>query len=142
VAALTPDTAGLQGGCLCGRVRYRIAGALARAGHCHCSICRRAHGAAFATWALLAPGQLTWTAGAGELSAYASSPGRQRLFCRHCGAALAAAHDGAIGEVVLASVDGDPGVRPAEHIFVGSRACWDRIDDDLPQHDAWPPGIG
>jgi hypothetical protein len=42
---------------------------------------------------------------------------------------------------VLASVDGDPGVRPTEHIFTGSKAPWHDITDGLPQHREWPPGM-
>jgi hypothetical protein len=66
--------------------------------------------------------------------------GRERCFCGKCGSPLASTHHG-VGEVVLASVDGEPGVRPREHIFVGSKAPWDEIADALPRHDAWPPGM-
>lgn len=132
---------GYIGGWLCGRERYRISGGLALAGHRHGSICRRAHGAPFATWALLAPGQLRWTEGEHELTGFPSSAHLGRLFCRHCGSPLAAVNDSGVAEVVLASVDGDPGVRPSAHIFIGSKACWDTIHDGLPRHEAWPPDI-
>jgi hypothetical protein len=48
--------------------------------------------------------------------------------------------DGQLREITLGSLDTDPGVRPAEHMFVGSKAAWFEITDKLPQHDAWPPG--
>lgn len=131
----------LEGGCLCGAVRYAIDTPLQGAGHCHCSLCRRAHGAAFATWSFVVPGSFRWTAGEGRIGRHASSPGQLRCFCRDCGSPLAAMHDGEVGEVVLASIDGDPGVRPDAHIFVGSKACWSVIGDGLPQHDEWPPGL-
>jgi hypothetical protein len=132
----------ITGSCLCGTVRYEIDGSFAMAGHCHCSICRKSHGAAFVTWAILErPQQFRWTAGTEEVTAYASSPGRERCFCRKCGSSLVATHGGKVTEVVLATVDGDPGVRPREHIFVGSKAPWYEITDGLPQFEEWPPGM-
>lgn len=132
----------INGSCLCGAVRYEVSGPFAAAGHCHCSMCRKANGAAFATWGLINPDQFRWTAGVDTLEQYESSPGRTRCFCRRCGSALAASHAGKVTEVVLGTVDGDPRVRPREHIFVGSRASWYEITDALPQHLEWPPGMG
>lgn len=57
------------------------------------------------------------------------------------GSPLASMHSGVVGEVVVGTVDGDPGARPREHIFVGSKASWHQITDSLPQHEAWPPGF-
>jgi hypothetical protein len=42
--------------------------------------------------------------------------------------------------VPAGSLDDDPGARGKIHIFVGSKASWYEIADDLPQHDAYPPG--
>jgi len=131
----------IVGGCLCGTVRYEVAGSFLAAGHCHCSICRRAHGAAFVTWGLLGPDQFHWTSGEEAVEGYESSPGRRRCFCKMCGSPLAAMHAGKVTEVVLATVDGDAGVRPREHIFVGSKAPWYEIADDLPRFQEWPPGM-
>jgi hypothetical protein len=55
---------------------------------------------------------------------------------------LVATHSGKVMEVVLGTVDGDPGVRPGEHIFVGFKAPWYEISDTLPQFEEWPPGMG
>lgn len=131
----------IKGSCLCGSVRYEIAGPVARAGHCHCSMCRKTHGAAFVTWAIVSPDQFRWTSGEEFVQGYASSPGRERCFCRKCGSSLAATHSGQVTEVALGTADGDPGVRPMEHIFVGSKAPWHDITDALPQFEEWPPGI-
>ena len=122
-------------------MRYEIAGAFTLIGNCHCSLCRKANGAAFVTWGLLDPHQFRWTAGTNQLRWYASSPRTERGFCGRCGAALANAHGGRVSEVVVGSVDGDPGARPQEHIFVGSKAVWHEITDDLPQYPEWPPGV-
>lgn len=131
-------TGTIQGGCLCGAVRYEVRGAFGRTGHCHCSICRRFHGAAFVTWTFVSPEQFHWVKGADCVRAYKSSANHERLSCEHCGSRLAAGSPGQVFEVVLASVDGDPGVRPAEHIFVDSRAPWHEITDDLKQWSALP----
>ncbi|MEQ9005133.1 MAG: GFA family protein [Pseudomonadales bacterium] len=131
----------LTGSCLCGAVRYAISGGFAFLGNCHCSICRKANGAAFATWGILDPKQFQWTQGEDQVRWYASSASTRRAFCGNCGAALAAAHDWGVSEVVVATVDGDPGARPREHIFVGSKAVWHHITDDLPQHETWPPDL-
>jgi hypothetical protein len=104
-------------------------------------MCRKSHGAAFATWAMIEPNQFRWTSGVALVERYESSPGRARCFCRRCGSPLAAVHTGMVTEVVLGTVDGDPGVRPREHIFVGSKAPWYEIGDALPQSEDWPPGM-
>lgn len=128
----------VTGSCLCGKVRYEVAGELLFSGNCHCSRCRKSHGAAYATWGIINPDQFRWTAGEDSLSAYESSPRRFRCFCRHCGSPLASRHNENVEEIVLATVDGDPGSRPREHIFVASKAPWHDITDTLPQHAAWP----
>lgn len=132
----------LTGSCLCGSVQYEITGDFKTVGHCHCQMCRKANGAAFVTWGIIGPEQFRWTTGEDLVERYISSPGKERCFCKRCGASLAASHGGKVEEVVLASIDGDPGVRPLEHIFVNSKACWHEITDQLPQHLEWPPGFG
>lgn len=131
----------IRGSCLCGTVSYEITGPLAIAGHCHCSMCRKSHGAAFATWTIINPDQFRWTSGEEFITAYLSSSERERCFCKKCGSPLVATHSGQVTEVVLGTVDGDPGIRPREHIFVGSKALWYEISDSLPQYEAWPPGM-
>lgn len=131
----------IKGSCLCGTVRYEISGAFLFTGNCHCSVCRKAHGAAFVTWGIINPEQFRWTGGQEFIEEYASSPGKARCFCRRCGSRLASSHAGKVSEIVLATVDGDPGVRPREHIFVASKADWHDISDALPQYDTWPPGM-
>ena len=129
----------MTGSCLCRAVSYEITGSFKAAGHCHCFICRKSHGAAFATWAHVNPDQFRWTAGMEFVARYESSPGKVRCFCKKCGSPLGLSDSGKITEVVLAAVDGDPGVRPGEHIFVGSKAPWYEIVDTLPQYEEWPP---
>jgi hypothetical protein len=130
----------MQGGCLCGGIRYEIDGPLFEVGNCHCSMCRRFHGAAFATYAKIDIEHFRWLQGRELLNVYETSPGIGWAFCRVCGSSLGVPSGGKLGELTLGTLDGDPGVRPTEHIFVGSKAAWYDIVDALPQHDAWPPG--
>ena len=129
----------IEGGCLCGAIRYEISGELTRAGSCHCSMCRKSHGAAFGTYAEVPEGSFRWTAGESEVRTFESSPGGGRAFCPRCGSTLGAVDHGTLRWVTLGTVDGDPGVRPQAHIFVASKAPWDEIHDDLPCFDEYPP---
>jgi hypothetical protein len=130
----------VNGACLCGAVRYEISSPLVDAGNCHCSMCRKAHGAAFATYASVGPDEFRWKCGEEFVSFYESSPNESRVFCSVCGSTLGGAEDGKINAITLGTVDGDPGIRPRSHIFVGSKAPWHEISDALPQFEEWPPG--
>jgi len=132
----------ISGACLCGAVRYEIDGPLLDAGNCHCSMCRKAHGAAFATYAAVDPAKFHWTCGEQLVSFYASSPSFDRVFCGVCGSALGVAEDGRIESVTFGTIDGDPGIEPRSHIFVGAKAPWHDIIDALPQFEELPPGDG
>jgi hypothetical protein len=128
-----------EGACLCGRVRYSVNGALHDASHCHCSMCRRQHGAAFATYAQLNPDDFAWTSGEDRVRSFETANGAGWSFCRECGSTLAGTENGVVTSITLGTLAGDPGIRPESHIFVGSRAAWHEICDDLPQHDEWGP---
>jgi hypothetical protein len=130
----------IEGTCLCGSVRYEVNGGLADAGNCHCSMCRKAHGAAFATYASVDPTNFTWVSGEHLVSFYEASPGACRMFCSICGSTIGGAENGRITSVTLGTIEGDPGIQPRSHIFVGSMAPWYEISDDLPQFEEWPPG--
>ena len=130
----------IQGHCLCGAVRYEIDGPLSNLLHCHCSMCRKHHGTAFATWAVAPLSSFRLTAGADSIERYASSPGLHRSFCRHCGSVVPDAME-ARGLVILpaGNLEGDLGMLPQFHMLTGSKAKWYRIEDDLPQYEEYPP---
>jgi hypothetical protein len=131
---LDGETMSVTGSCLCGGVRYEVAdGGFGRVVNCHCSMCRKATGAAFRTRASVRPAAFRWLAGEELVSRYQSSPGEARTFCRVCGATLATfLGDKEIG-LPLGTLDDDPVVRPAAHLFVNSKAAWFEIADGLPQ---------
>ena len=100
----------LHGGCLCGSVRYEIRAPLGTAEHCHCAMCRKAHGAAFSTNALVSTEALVVTAGAEFIREYHSSTNRQKCFCGKCGSQLFIRRldKRALTVVTLGSIDNDP----------------------------------
>jgi hypothetical protein len=129
----------IKGGCLCGAVYYQISGPLFNADHCHCSMCRRQHGAAFSTYAGLNPEDFSWVAGADLVKTYEIPNGGGWCFCSECGSTLAGTDNGRVTTITLGTVVGDPGIRPESHIFVGSKACWHEVSDELPQFEERPP---
>ena len=129
----------LPGGCLCGGVRYEVDGPLAEASHCHCSMCRRFHGAAFATYVSVEVEKFHWLRGEDLVCVYESNPGAGWAFCRVCGSSLGLPRGGKLASLAVGCLDDDPGTRPAYHMFVGSKAPWYEITDALPQFMERPP---
>jgi hypothetical protein len=122
----------LAGRCLCGSVEYTVADDFMYAAYCHCSRCRAATGAGAKPFAGIATEKLKVTKGEDALLVYGTREyGDVR--CAQCGGFLFSA----IGErvhVSMGSLVDTPTIRPKEHIFVASKAEWDEITDDLPQH--------
>ena len=135
----------LKGSCLCSRVAYEISGPLTQAVHCHCLMCRKAHGAAFRTRATVQAKDFTWTRGENDVTWYSSSPGSYRGFCGACGTPLLSRFDQIpdIYGLPLGALDDDPGIKVESHVHVASKASWYDITDDLPQYpEAGPVGTG
>ncbi len=78
----------LKGSCLCGGVRYEIDGEITRIGLCHCSMCRKASGTAFAANAPVSQEHFHIVTGEDLLRSYASSEAKQRWFCSNCGSPI------------------------------------------------------
>lgn len=132
----------LEGSCLCGGVRFRIAGKLGPAGFCHCKQCQRASGSAFAANAPVRTKYFDITSGSRLAREYESSPGKFRAFCSQCGSPLYSRRDTEpeIRRVRLGTLDSDPGRQPLAHVWVASKAPWYFIRDSLPQfHEGLPP---
>ena len=130
----------LRGSCLCGGVRYEITGPLTGALNCHCSMCRKAHGAAFRSRARVRAADFRWIQSEDLVSYYESSPGNHRGFCRVCGSPLLSrfVRDASSYGLPLGALDDDPGVKPKLHVFVAYKAPWFEITDDLPQFPELP----
>jgi len=125
----------LRGSCLCGGIRYEINGKLSEALNCHCSMCRKAHGAAFRSRAKVQSADFRWIAGEHLLTFFESSPGNRRGFCRVCGTPILSKYDAdsSVFGLPLGALDDDPGIRPEMHVYVASKAPWFSISDNLPQ---------
>jgi hypothetical protein len=125
----------VRGGCLCGAVRFEVGFPTVFCGHCHCSMCRRAHGAGYVTWFGAARERFRLVNGADRLAHYRSSAHGVRSFCRDCGSTLFCeldSHPGVI-DVVLANLDGPIDTPPQGHFYFDDRAPWVRLGDDLPR---------
>jgi hypothetical protein len=134
--AKVPETP-ITGGCLCGGVRYEVRGEFLRAGHCHCSRCRKHSGAAVGTQGRVRREDFRLLSGEELIRVYRPAEGAAvKAFCSVCGSSLFGGEwpEGSEVSIRLGSVDGDPGIRPQYHTFVASRAPWDSITDALPQH--------
>jgi hypothetical protein len=132
----------VTGSCLSGDVAFEIDGPLRFMSHCHCSRCRKAHGAAFGTYAMAREGDFRFERGRDRVRQFETPPSFSRPFCGRCGSVVpdGVAFNGLVG-IPAGTLDGDPGVRPAAHIFVASKAPWFEPGGDLPRFDAYPPGI-
>ena len=124
----------MNGSCLCGAMRFRITGKTTPIGMCHCSKCRKVSGVASNATLIVPREGLRWISGEGNLTKFALPDGWGPWRCAVCGSPVPKLHPGGGAYWVPAGVlDSDPGVRIKGHIFVGSKAPWEEIADDLPQ---------
>ena len=131
-----------EGRCLCGALRFEADPPFQFMVNCHCSMCRKHHGSAFATFIAVPPAAFRWVSGEANVGVYASSESAARAFCRVCGS-VAPHLLPAIGQIIIpaGNLEGDLGMTPQMHIFAGSRAPWHEITDELPRSEAYPPGF-
>jgi hypothetical protein len=130
----------MEGSCLCGAVRYEVQGALSSLLHCHCGRCRKHHGAPFASFVRVPRQQLRWQSAEEAVGSQPSSPARQRRFCVQCGSVAPSPHGAEHVLVPAGNLQGELDGSRGEHMFVGSKAVWHGIADELPRHEAAPPG--
>ncbi len=130
------------GGCLCGSIRFEIEGPIRNIVYCHCSQCRKAQGSAFATNGIVMASDFKIISGQGELTAYESTPGQTKYFCKTCGSPLMSKSEATPDQVRvrLGTIESDIEERPMAHIFVTSKAGWEEISGDLPQFESFEPG--
>jgi hypothetical protein len=127
-------TTTLAGKCFCGAVRYSVPDAFLYAMNCHCSNCRRTTGSAFKPFAGIARDKLVLTQGLDQLLVYGDDKAND-THCKTCGSLLySVVRDGAYVHVAMGTLVDSPTIRPSRHIFVGSKAPWFTITDDLLQH--------
>ena len=126
----------LNGGCLCGDIRYEAGAGAMHQSACHCSMCRRASGAPFVAWFSVPRLNLRWLQG--RPSSYASSEHGTRSFCARCGTQLLFEDDRYPEEVDLTtcSLDDPDRLAPQSHIYTATQVAWVKLDDGLPRYSA------
>ncbi|MDX8452467.1 GFA family protein [Mesorhizobium sp. VK9D] len=130
----------LAGKCFCSAVHYEVADEFVYAANCHCSNCRRTTGSAFKPFAGIERDKFRLSAGGDRLLIFGDESGHD-AHCGQCGSLLySLVRDGAYVHVAMGTLVDDPTIRPTAHIFVGSKAKWFTIADDLPQYDEHVPG--
>ncbi|WP_095090698.1 GFA family protein [Mesorhizobium sophorae] len=124
----------LVGKCLCGAVQYAVRDEFVYAANCHCSNCRRTTGSAFKPFAGIELEKFALSEGEDKLLIFGDQSGHD-AHCGLCGSLLySLVRKGAFVHVAMGTLADDPSIRPSAHIFVGSKAGWFTITDDLPQY--------
>ena len=128
-------SATLKAVCLCGRIQMELNLPSLWVSHCHCNNCRRAHGAAFVTWAGFNRANVTTLTGQADLVTYDTDVQSQRSFCRHCGSTLLFAGERWPGEIHVAvgNIEGQLDREPGNHAYADRAVAWCPILDKLPQ---------
>ncbi len=129
------------GTCLCGAVEIKVTGKITDIIHCHCSLCRKNSGTAYATNGFVDASDFVITKGQDNLSTFSFKPGRYRHFCRCCGSPVYSANDQdpTRYRLRLGILDSDIIERPLSHNFVTSKANWEDLDANLPRYEAFEP---
>ncbi|PKF48922.1 GFA family protein [Enterovibrio nigricans] len=126
----------LTGQCLCGQIAYEVNQLEPKMGHCHCTMCRKFHGSAFATFGEAKASHFRFTKGGNTLCVYEAENGTKRSFCGTCGSSLlfeSSNSDGSLVEFALGTLDSPIAQSPDAHIFTRYAASWYEISDGLPQ---------
>lgn len=127
----------IKGSCLCQKCSYEAGGELFDVLHCHCSICRKLHGSAFATYGGVLKDKFNWTSNTSTLNKYQSPNGVARYFCGNCSSLLISIDNSEPDTIYLSlgGVDSNNDINPEYHQFVASKASWHEINDNLPKYD-------
>ena len=131
------------GSCLCNKIKYEISGAIKNIVYCHCSKCRKAQGSAFATNGNVNKINFKFIIGKDALTAYESNPGQTKYFCKHCGSPIISTNNKTpdMIRVRIGSIESKITEQPEAHIFVNSKANWEKIEGDLPQYDEYQAAL-
>ena len=133
-----------QGSCLCGAVTLEVRGAIGSIIHCHCSICRKTSGTAYATNGFVDRDDLVIKTGQEFIAYYEKTTGKKRHFCKICASPIFSSNEQMPDKLRLrlGILDSQIVERPISHNFVSSKANWDDLDADLPRYDGYEPSRG
>jgi len=128
----------LNGRCACRAVSYEVADEFVAAWNCHCSNCRAMTGSAFSVVGQIERDKLSVTTGAETLLEKGDPDSAYEVRCGECFSLLYWSYpDGGIS-VPYGTLSDEPTLKPTHHQFVGSKAPWYEIRDDLPQYEEYP----
>ena len=129
------------GKCLCGAVEVAIQGAITAIIHCHCSLCRKNSGTAYATNGFVNSTEFIIEKGQEALSEFSFKAGRTRYFCQYCGSPVYSANDSDKNRIRLrlGIIDSAISERPMSHNFINSKANWEDLTADLPHYSSFEP---
>ena len=128
----------VKGTCSCQKIGYEISGELCDATACHCSMCRKTFGSYASAFATIKPNEFSWLKGKELLSSYDSSKNMSTLFCSNCGSTLGGTYNNEICWVTLGCVLGEPDIKIASHIYMGSKAKWETNPTEVTEYDELP----
>jgi len=126
-----------QGSCLCGTIKFTVSSAIENIIYCHCSLCRKAQGSAYATNGNVNAKGFNFLSGEDNLTAYQASATQTKYFCKTCGSPVMSKNSSSPEyiRIRLGTIESDITERPGAHIFINSKANWDEITDTLPQYE-------
>ena len=124
----------ITGECFCGEIKYQFFGPLRDARSCHCSRCRKAFSAQASAYALIDANKFEWLSGEYLITSYLGKNGFGLQFCSKCGSTVCGIFNDVVHGVTLGCINGDPQVELGRHIYVGSKANWEKIADGIPQY--------
>lgn len=129
------------GKCLCAEVKIKINGPINDIIHCHCSLCRKSSGTAYATNGFINRADFEIVTGEDCLTTFAFKPGKNRHFCTKCGSPVFSSNDQDPSRlrIRLGILDSDIDERPISHNFVTSKANWEDLDAQLPKYETFEP---
>jgi hypothetical protein len=130
---------GIEGGCLCGAVRYLARGKPLNTMICHCTSCRRAAGAPVVAWVTVSKADFRFTRG--KPAEFRSSPPVRRTFCGKCGTALTYEHSDSPETIDLTTCtqDAPSAFPPTHHSWLEDNVAWVRFADGLPEFPRFRP---
>ena len=130
----------ITGSCHCGAIKFRIAGPVYGLKHCHCTSCRKLHGTAFASNAIVKKEDFHLLQGEDYFHDYAIREDKIARFCKTCCSPIYAYMPASEKELYIRTgiLDGDLDIKAAYHWWVSEKPCWYEINDGLPQFQGMP----
>jgi hypothetical protein len=130
-----------EGSCLCGAIKVELTGSIDSIIHCHCSLCRKNSGTAYATNGFINANEFNVNDPENKLTHFEFKKGRLRHFCSVCASPVFSSNTDNPTKlrIRLGILDTDIVERPISHNFVSSRANWDDLDAEIPKYDSFEP---